>query len=349
MKSLKEYSLNLSEKDYHAYPAWSYSMIARYAREGFSSIATLHQPVEQNDAMRFGSLFDCMLTRPDSVKDEFAIGLKVPPAEKAVLDALIGVSPAKNYLEVTDNDLEFAINMTSYQPRWKFDTQKAHIDPFAAYYNEAKSGKTLVSEDEWADAAEMVRIVKSDEYLSQHFKNGVDGNKEYIYQAQFKAEYFVFGGNGTTIELKIMPDLLEVDHAEKTIQPWDIKTSGMQGYEWYKHFAKMRYDIQASLYTDVLQSVIDKIPEYQNYEILPYLFMDISRTDKVPVTYMYPPRDESQQDGLSINIDGKDIHYTGYRQLLDEILDYESTMTSVPKYITTTGPNDLLSLLNRYR
>lgn len=343
MKSLKDYSLNLSEKDYHAYPAWSYSLIARYAREGFGAIANLHMPVEQNDAMKFGSLFDCMLTRSEDVADEFVIGTKVPPAEKAVLDALAQVSDAKNYLEVTDGELQKAITIAGYQLRWKFDTQKDHIDAYSEYYNICRSGKTVVTEEDWSDAAEMVRVVKRDEYLSQHFNVSSTDSKEFIYQAQFKIDYMASTGK---IELKIMPDMLEVDHENKTIQPWDIKTSGMPAYEWFQHFVKMRYDIQSMLYSDVLYFTIKKIPEYQDYKILPYLFMDISRVDKTPVTYTYDPYSESQYNGLSFESNGRTITYKNYRQLLDEILEYESTMTKVPKYITTTGPNDLVSLLN---
>jgi len=345
MKSLKEYSLNLSEKDYHAYPAWSYSMIARYAREGFGAIATLHEPVEQTDSMRFGSLFDCMLTHGMDVDKEFVVGIKVPDAERKVLDTLIQISDARYYIEVTDNELAKAIEMTGYQSRWKFDTQKAHIDPFAEYYNEAKSGKTIVTQEEWSDAFEMLKAVKTDEYLSKHFKKDIEDNVEYIYQAQFKTEYSPFGGKDT-VEIKIMPDMLEVNHTEKTIQPWDVKTSSVPAYDFAQHFVKFRYDIQASLYSDVLQAVINKIPEYQDYKILPYLFMDISRTDKVPVTYEYNPWSETQDGGLSFESNGRTIKYKGYRQLLEEIIEYETTMTKVPKYVTTTAPNDLVALLN---
>jgi len=344
MKSLKDYSLNMSEKDYHAYPAWSYSMIARYAREGFGAIATLHNPVEQNDSMRFGSLFDCMLTRPKDVMNEFTVGTKVPPAEKAVLDALVQISSADKYIEVTDNELEAAIAAANYQPRWKFQTQKEHIDEFGSYYDICKSGKTIVSEEDWRDAVDMYNAIKNDEYLSQHFCRKSTEEVEFIYQSQFKIDYLT--GNHGMVELKIMPDLLEVNHTEKTIQPWDVKTSSVPAYDFVQHFVKFRYDIQASLYSDVLQAIINKIPEYKDYKILPYLFMDISRTDKVPVTYEYDPHSDTQDGGLSFESNGRTLKYKGYRQLLDEILEYEITMTKVPSYITTVGPNDLISLLN---
>ena len=76
-------------------------------------------------------------------------------------------------------------------------------------------------------------------------------------------------------------------------------------------------------------------------------FMDISRKDKVPVTFEYDPRDESQTNGLCYQIGEKTYQYKGYRQLLDEILDYEASAAVVPSYIKLDGPNDLLKLLNK--
>lgn len=345
MKSLKDYSLNLTEEEYHALPAWSYSVIARYAREGFSAISTLHEPVKQNDAMRFGSLFDAILTHEGNAENEFLImNSSVPEAERKVLDVLATIS-TDSFEFVQDKDFQTAITATSYQPRWKFETQIAHLQPYADYYNGLKSGKEVVSRDDWNDAMEMYNAVKSSEFLKEHFQNGTKDGIEYIYQAKFKVKYIT--GNHGTIELKIMPDLLEVDHNKKTIRPWDVKTSGMEGFDFAQHWVKMRYDIQAQLYTDVLQAFIMKTPEYKDYFILPYLFMDISRVDKVPVTFEYDPRSFSQINGLSYEIDGKTYTYKNYRALLDEILFYEENQSKVPSSISLDKPNDLLKILSK--
>lgn len=345
MKSLKDYSLNLSEAEYHALPAWSFSVIAKYARDGFSAINTLHEPVKQNDAMRFGSLFDAILTHEGKAEDEFLImDFSVPEAERKVLDVLATIS-TDSFEFVQDKDFQAAITATSYQPRWKFETQVAHLQPFADYYNGLKSGKEIVSREDWNDAMDMYQAVQNNEYLKEHFKNGIEDGVEYIYQAQFKVKYKP--GNHDMIELKIMPDMLEVDHNKKTIRPWDVKTSGMEGFDFAQHWVKMRYDIQAQLYTDVLQALIMKTPEYKDYFILPYLFMDISRVDKVPVTFEYDPRSFSQINGLSYEIDGKTYTYKNYRAILDEILDYEEQQAKVPSYISLNKPNDLISLLSK--
>ena len=87
--SLADYSLNLPEEQYHDYPAWSYSIIAKYAKDGFSSIATLHDKVTPTPSMEFGSLFDSILTKGKKTLDDYAVvDFNVPDAEKKVLDAL---------------------------------------------------------------------------------------------------------------------------------------------------------------------------------------------------------------------------------------------------------------------
>ncbi|MBO6270618.1 MAG: PD-(D/E)XK nuclease family protein [Clostridium sp.] len=344
MKSLKEYSLNLTEEAYHALPAWSYSLIARYAREGFSAISTLHEPVKPNDAMRFGTLFDAVLTHGGNAITEFEVmNVSVPEAEKKVLDTLATIT-TESYELVSDEDFQKAISTTAYQPRWKFETQLSHLAPYADYYNKLKSGKPIVSEQEWSDAVEMYWAVKNHPFLKDHFKANDENGIEYIYQPQFKA---TFNTGLESVELKCMFDMLEVNHNDKTIRPWDVKTSGMPGFEFADHFVKMRYDIQSQIYVDVLQAVINDIPEYSDYTILPYYFMDISRTDKEPVTLEYNPRSESQQNGLSFESNGRTVKFKHYRQLLAEILSYEASNAKLPSYINANGPTDLLKLLNK--
>lgn len=344
MKSLKDYSLNIPEQDYHALDAWSYSLIARYAKDGFSAISTLHEPVKQTDSMRFGSLFDSMLTRGKQMLDDYAVmDVSVPDAEKKVLDTLSTITN-EPYIGVTDNDMQQAISIAGYQPRWKYDTQRAHIDQFSTYYDKLRSGKTIVSEEEWKDALEMYYIVKKDEYLKEHFKNGENDGIEYIYQAQFMIDYQT--KNHGTVKLKIMPDLLEVNHNNKTIQPWDVKTSAMPAYDFADNFLKYRYDLQSAEYTYVLQKIIQQDEDYKDYHILPYLFMDISRSDKVPATYIYDPQSGDQMSGLCYVKGDKVYQYKGWEELLEEILEYEESQAKVPSYITTTGPNDLISILS---
>ncbi len=116
----------------------------------------------------------------------------------------------------------------------------------------------------------------------------------------------------------------------------------MPAYDFPEHFVKMRYDIQAALYTRVLQKVVEKDNELKYYTILPFLFTDVSRTDKVPVTY-----EIDASNGFSFSKGETVYDYKGWEELLAEILVYEENESRVPNFITTAGPNDLVSILSR--
>lgn len=341
MKSLKEYSLNISEKDYHAYPAWSHSMVARYAREGFTSIATIHEPIKETDSMKFGSLFDVLLTRPEDFDSEYAVTDTLPPpAEQNVLNTLYTLYPEyKKFDTIPDENIQYAISVCNYQPRWKYQSQYEHIAEYHGYYENLASGKTFVSSADYTDAIEMKQAFEDNEYVSMIFGHTQDASKiEYLYQMKFVANMLV---GKKKLRVKIMPDLLVVNHEDKTVQPVDLKTSSASAISFKDNFLKFRYDIEASMYSDVLRVIMDEAG-YVDYTILPYLFADISRSDKLPLVFSYPQYDETQLNGLSF----KDYNYKGWRNLLDEIVEYENTNAVVPAGFSIDGPNDLLILLN---
>ena len=340
MKSLREYSLNLTEEEYHAYPAWSYSLIARYAKDGFSAIATLHEPIMPTPSMEFGSLFDSFITKGKQTLNDYAVcTLSVPEAEKKALDYLSNLTTS-SFEELDPGWIYDRTQECGYQTRLKVDTKYNKLKEYAEYFNLKKSGKKIVSQQDWNDALEMYNVFRTSENTKNLFGTKDTEDIEYIYQAQFKVPYQT--NSGKNVEIKIMPDLMVVNHKEKTIQLVDLKTSSVPGWSFDENFVKFRYDIQARLYSDVIDSICSKDDDYRDYTILPYIFADISRSDKIPVTYIYPQYDESQIDGFSF----KGYHYKDYNQLLDEIVNYEESQAKVPSYISLTEPNDLIAILN---
>lgn len=340
MKSLSNYSMNLSEQEYHNYPAWSYSIIAKYARGGFSALATLHDKTTPNAAMRFGSLFDSFITRGKETLNHYVVNnVSVPDAERTALEYIASKTDL-SFEEVTKfpEVLMPLCEECGYQTRWGFDARVKHLSVYKDYFDKLKSGKEIVSEEDWQDAVEMFGIFRNDPYLKTLFGQGTSDGIEYIYQAQFVTDWDMADRN---IEIKIMPDLLVVNHKEKTIQPVDLKTSQNPAYEFPDNFVRMRYDLEAEVYTDVLRKVIDtQATEYSDYTILPFIFTDISRADKVPVSYTYDP-----SEGFYYEKNGKQYTYSGWKKLLEEIVSYETVSAKVPSYIEVDKPNDLRTLL----
>ena len=191
----------------------------------------------------------------------------------------------------------------------------------------------------------MYKVFRNDEYLKTLFGTKNTKDVEYLYQTKFVVDYTL--PSGRQVKVKFMPDLLVVNHAEKTIQPVDLKTSTMPAYDFKENFLKFRYDVQANLYTCGLQILIAQDADLKDYTILPYLFTDISRVDMIPVTYVYDPMSDSQVNGLTFCVGERTYSYKGWQTLLDEIITYEESQAKVPNYIKTDEPNDLLSILAR--
>ena len=339
MKSLRELSLNLPEQEYHDLPVWSYSVIAKYAKDGFPALATLHDRTMPTPSMEFGSLFDSIITKGKKTMDEYIVAdISVPPAEKNVLDVLASHCTCTQFHDISVEEVLLTADSVKYQPKWGADARYKHISEHAKYYDTIMSGKKIVSSEDWLDAMDMYKAFRNNPYLANLFGTKDTKDVEYIYQAQFKTDWNIAGRD---VEVKIMPDLLVVNHKDKTIQPVDLKTSSMPAYNFAENFLKFRYDIQAELYTDVIEKIKNE-NGYGDYEVLEYLFTDISRTDKVPVTYMYSPI-----GGLAFQKNDKVYNYKGWQELLKEILIYEEENAKVPDYITTDGPNDLIEILKR--
>jgi len=304
-------------------------------------MADIHEPSTPTPSMEFGSLFDSIITRGKKTLENYALmEVSVPDAERKVLDYLAANWDCPTFSRLAVDDIVTAAAAVGYQSRWGAQTKYDHVSPFAKYYDTIKSGKKIVTQKDWDDAMEMFGAFRNSPYLKELFGTKSTKDVEYIYQPQFLVDMPL--PSGKTVKVRAMMDLVVVNHKEKTIQIVDLKTSAMPAYDFAENFVRYRYDIEAAVYTDVVEIVKNMDKDYEDYRILPFLFTDISRVDKVPVTYEYDPRSESQIDGFTF----KDYHYKPYYQLLDEMVAYEEADAVVPSYIKTEEPNDMLAVLN---
>lgn len=341
MKTLKDLSLTISEQEYHDLPYWSYSVIKKYAKDGFTSLPFLTKKTEPNAAMEFGSLFDSIMTKGKRTLDEYAVmDVTVPPAERKALDFIV-TSTQEHFDDIPKDTINTLCIQCQYYPKWGVDAKLDHLALFKDYYEIRLSGKKIVSKEDWNDAMDMYHVFRQDEYLSKLFGTKSNKDVEYIYQAKFVTDWTI---GDETVKVKVMPDLIVVNHKDKTIQPVDLKTSTDSAIKFKENFIQMHYYLQAELYTDVIRKLIDEQLQdtYGDYTILPYLFTDISRTDKVPVTYVYDPT-----NGFSFCKNDRFYSYKGWKELLAEILYYQKTQAKVPSYINASGPNDLIELLSQ--
>ena len=113
----------------------------------------------------------------------------------------------------------------------------------------------------------MMSIFRNDEYLKDLFGTKSSEDVEYIYQAKYVVDYTL--PSGQIVPVKIMPDLIKVNHKAKTVQLVDLKTSSDPAWNFKENFVRLAYYIQAKLYSDVMRIIMDNDEVYRSYTLLP--------------------------------------------------------------------------------
>lgn len=287
MKRLDEYAMNISEQEYHESKLLSYSILARYEREGgFSSLPKdyddLWSPIPETDALTFGSALDTIVTRGEQAyEDEFRsmdIG-RVPQKTKAVVDQVVtervSWADTEGILRVMDEQ--------KYYPTWRPATRVSKMleDNGARYYDALiatrYSGKSLISTEMeslvYAKYAQLQNTRLTNDLLFMPLPEG----RERFFQLQFKAAI-------DGIECKIMCDMVIVDHKEKTIHIYDLKTSGKESGDFRKSYLEWGYHIQSWLYRIVLKHAL-MFTDYDDYSVGQFSFIVSSKVNDTPLVF----------------------------------------------------------------
>ena len=72
MKKLTDLSWNVSEEEYRQDNSYSYSMLAKFNREGFENLDKLFDKIS-TPSLTFGSIVDCLLTYEQNFENRFVV------------------------------------------------------------------------------------------------------------------------------------------------------------------------------------------------------------------------------------------------------------------------------------
>lgn len=288
VKSFKTLSQNWTEEEYRTYPAIHYSALAQYAREGFGAIGHFDEPKE-SDALTFGSIVDTLLTDSDNFESKFAIcTVEQPaPAIKGICEALFELADKKfPSLDNVPDELLLELSKdayTNYKPETKLNKIKNEGNSYYSFLVET-AGKKVITENMLIDAERCVAILQNSPTTSSLFNSAIVNNpfketdEEILYQSKFLYSY-----DGKPI--KIMVDVIHIDHDKKTIQPYDLKTTGQPEYKFFNSVIKWNYDIQADLYEYVLKKLANEDEVFKEYTILPFKFIVVNKETLSPMIW----------------------------------------------------------------
>lgn len=340
IKSLKELSLQVSEKEYREHYALSYSTIASYEKGGFSAIPHLFDKKE-SEALLFGSMVDTLITEGmDTFNSKFAIADFEIPTEaiKNIVDSFIEEYP--NCTLNDDDSITLILNVCNkfeYQTRWKDDTRISKVRELGSDYFEAMhnvGSRTIVSNDLYQEVLATVSALKSSPQTAKYLQQTKeDSDVEFLYQTKFITTL-------EELELKCMFDLLIVNHRLKVITPIDLKTSSMMEYDFPKKYLENRYDLQSRLYCRILKNIISNDEYFKDFTITDFRFMVINKNNRVPLLF----EDEYSRIEGDIEIQYK----SGSKKILrdpvviaKELKKYLTESPLVPKGINILGINSI--------
>lgn len=344
-KSLYDISWKVSEPEYRADPALSYSTLRKYEETGFNNLDNLFEKIE-TPSLTFGSAVDCIITGcREEFEERFMVAEypSVPDSVmKVVKDVFREFSATHSSLDsIPDSEIIHRATSLGYQPNWKPETRAKVIkEKGEDYYNLlfVAGDRTILDTKTYQDVCNAVRALKTSEATKFYFEdnNPFDLSIERYYQLKFKGE---FGG----IVYRNMADLLVVNYKEKWILPIDLKTSSHTEWDFYKSFIDWKYQIQARLYWRIIRQNLDKDDYFKDFKLLDYKFIVVNRRTLTPLVWDFPFTQAlgTLKFGKNNQIEMRDPFEIG-----KELNYYISNRPKVPIGINVDSSNDLGKWLN---
>lgn len=174
--------------------------------------------------------------------------------------------------------------------------------------------RVVISKDEYDSVVNAKANIMANPFTSKYFLS-LDDNIELFHQVPIYFEY-------RNLECKALMDGIMVNHKEKWIQPFDLKTIGKGIASFPKSFLNYGYYRQAAFYTIALQNWIEtmsKVKDLSDYEVRQFQFIVVdSKLSSSHPALIFQCTEKDLKCGLEGGIEkhsGK--VYRGINELID--------------------------------
>lgn len=343
IKSFKEISLPITEEEYRSDGAMHYSTLAKYARGGFASIATLDEHLD-TPSLTFGSCVDAIITggieefnERFMVSEKLTISDTMAPIAKQLFDEC---SEQYESLDDVPDELIAQIGKeNNYYANDKYkNTRIKNIREGCAYYYRLRfsaGDRTLITSEQYQDVINSVRALKTAPATKWFFQDDTDDGIERLYQLKFST---VNAG----ISYSNMADEIVVDHINKVVYPIDLKTSSHTEAEFFKSFIDWCYHIQARQYWRIIRATMDKDPYFKDFKLADYRFIVVNKKTLTPLVWIY---EDTQKYGTLYYGKNKQIECRDPYDLGKELHYYLHVKPAVPLGIEMNKDNSLAKWL----
>lgn len=280
--------------------------------------------IEDNDKsfFRIGSALDCLLTSPEKWETDF----KVIEANKPF--GLMGkfVDNLPSGLEPTSplEDYKAAYDKSGYK-MWmdKVVSKFWENEEAVKYYKltrDLEEGITVISQDEYDSVTKARELIMANEFTSKFFRP-IKGISELMTQITVLFDY---AGE----HCKGILDGIYIDHLDKTIQAFDLKTTSSSVYEFGEmSYLKYGYYRQCAIYELALNSETSPIKHLLDtgYKMLDFIFIVVEskKTASHPAV-IYRTSVTDREVGMNGGYIGRRF-YKGVNQLIEEYKFHRET------------------------
>lgn len=343
-KSLKDISWQVSEEEYRADKALSYSTLAKFKRTGFKELNHLFDKTE-SPSLTFGSAVDSIITGGEEEFNNRFITAKFPSIPDSIIPIIKVLyneykDKYSSLYDIPDTCIIDKASLFNYQNNWKPETRAKVIKEKASEYYKLlyiAGDKTILSTDTYIDVCKAVEALRSSPATKWYFeKDNPWDNIERLYQLKFKSIF-------DNIPYRCMMDLCIIDHDKKVIYPIDLKTSHKPEYEFYKSFVEFSYAIQSRLYWRILRDNLNKDQYFKDFKLENYRFIVVNRTTLNPLVWEF-----NKTTARGTLIYGKDgqIELSDPEEIGKELYIYLSENRNVPIGINENNLNNIDYWLN---
>jgi hypothetical protein len=299
----------MTEREYRSLEIDSYSTIKDFLedRRKYYKKYILKETVreEDNPNLIFGSLVDCLRFTPQEYDNRFTLAVtQVPTGQyKKLVDELMRVTlmSTNEHGEVTrevENMLEDAYNRVKFDrngtivdfKRDSFEVVKSKFigTDLETYYRQLREayGKQVIEMSTLENAQAILTEINSNFVTRDVLSQRTDSNTE-VYD-QFPIVGEIDGNIIKTVgyQLKCLVDRLIIDHANRAIYIYDLKTCWDNEGEFMVNYFKFKYYIQLALYFYLVVEWKKKQKKLEGYAVHYPKFIAVdSKNYKNPLIY----------------------------------------------------------------
>ncbi len=297
-------------KNYQNDESLNYSL-AKKIKEGNIKAIRDGLPFITSTFMDYGSYIDAIITKDKNVENIYVYkSVELADHAKKLVNFLIDT----NNLEC---DIESRLKIADKLDLWR-STKKLELreklcnsDKINIIINreiERKKGRYVISDSDLKTATIAINTLNTHDHSKDILHPSL--KIEMMHQVAISFKF-------NKVNIKVLLDILQVDHKNKTIRPIDLKTGSDKNF--LKNYNKYSYWMQASLYYLAILSLVKKYKKLKDYKVLPFQFLYISR-DRIDTPLIYELNENKISKYVEGYIDNRGIYNKG---IIDYLEDYK--------------------------